>query len=304
MLSKLFNLRELEAFRLVLTTGTTSASAQRMKVSQSLVSRSISNLESKYGKILFERLGNRLVPTEEAQLLNKALDPLFDSLMRIQESDFSEDGTSRLRLAAPPAIAHRFLQDQVVRFLENQPSARLSFEVCTSNDLVTGIADDRFDLGLTDAYAEFSGVSHHPLLSSNLVCAMPAGHPLEARDQICADDLHQQPLIGLPRRQITRTHTERILAKAGIEPNFVIEAATAVSIWHFVGAGLGISLVNPFPMAIEPSPLVTIRPFVPEIPRVTSFLTTANQPISTTARRFMRFVRFNMPNDQIYTKLK
>jgi DNA-binding transcriptional LysR family regulator len=256
------------------------------------------------GKILFERSGNRLVATEEALVLDKALDPLFESLMRIHESNFVEEITPPLRLAAPPAIAHRFLQDQLVQFVRQQPSAKISFEVTASNNLVTGVADGQFDLGLTDAYAEYSGVTHHPLCTTNLVCAMPADHALTAKSVIQADDLAGLPLIGLPRRQITRTLTESTFAKAGLEPHFVIETATAVSIWHFVGAGLGLALVNPFPLALTPDSQVAVRPFDPSISRVTSFLTTANQPLSSTARRFMRFVRINMPNEILHQKIE
>ncbi|MEM7489109.1 MAG: LysR family transcriptional regulator, partial [Pseudomonadota bacterium] len=71
------SLREYDALRAVLQTGTTAEAARRLGLSQSAVSRSISNLEARQSVILFTREAGRLRPTQEAIRLNLRLDPLF-----------------------------------------------------------------------------------------------------------------------------------------------------------------------------------------------------------------------------------
>ena len=56
-------LRELEALRALATTGTTVGAAQRLGISQSAVSRSLSQLEERLGRSLFVRASGRIYPT-------------------------------------------------------------------------------------------------------------------------------------------------------------------------------------------------------------------------------------------------
>ena len=109
------SLSEYEALRALMESGTTSKAAVRLGLSQSAVSRSISSLEARLGRLLFERDGGRLRPTSEATQLNKRLDPLFEALDRIDGPP--EPAQEALRLVAPPTYAHRFLVHHIATFL-------------------------------------------------------------------------------------------------------------------------------------------------------------------------------------------
>ena len=98
--------------------GTTSKAAARLGLSQSAISRSISSLEARLGRLLFERDGGRLRPTSEATQLNKRLDPLFEALDRIDGPP--EPAQETLRLVAPPTYAHRFLVHHIATFLDRE----------------------------------------------------------------------------------------------------------------------------------------------------------------------------------------
>lgn len=77
------SLPEYYAFRAVMLAGTTVGAARQLGISQSAVSRSVANLESKLGQTLFDREAGRLTPTGSAVRLNRRLDPLFEALRRI-----------------------------------------------------------------------------------------------------------------------------------------------------------------------------------------------------------------------------
>ena len=59
--------RALEAFQAVMTTGSVSAAAGVLAVSQPAVSRLLRDLETRTGLVLFTRLGNRVIPTDAAR---------------------------------------------------------------------------------------------------------------------------------------------------------------------------------------------------------------------------------------------
>jgi DNA-binding transcriptional LysR family regulator len=113
------SLPEYQALRAVLESGTTARAATRLGLSQSAISRSITSLEARTGRILFERDGGRLVATGEAVQLNHRLDSLFEALDQID----GPPARSResLRIIAPPTYTHRYLVSHVASFLKANP---------------------------------------------------------------------------------------------------------------------------------------------------------------------------------------
>ena len=63
------NLRQIEAFRAVVETGSVSQAADRLALSQPAVSKSVAAFEGQIGFPVFERRRGRLIPTAEALLL-------------------------------------------------------------------------------------------------------------------------------------------------------------------------------------------------------------------------------------------
>lgn len=61
------NLRQIEIFRAVMTTGSISGASQLLFVSQPAVSRLLSHTEQRVGFALFERIKGRLYATPEAK---------------------------------------------------------------------------------------------------------------------------------------------------------------------------------------------------------------------------------------------
>ncbi|MEL6586603.1 MAG: LysR substrate-binding domain-containing protein [Pseudomonadota bacterium] len=285
------SLPEYEALRALMENGTTSKAAARLGLSQSAISRSIASLEARLGRILFEREGGRLRPTSEASQLNKRLDPLFEALDRIDGP--TEPAQETLRLIAPPTFAHRFLVSHISTFLTANPHFFVSLEVAASEDVIKGIQEDRFDLGLTGVELTREGVKLTPYRLSSAACAMVPDHPLANRDAIDPLDLHGHPLIALTHRHSRRAQLEKVLANSRSAPRFVAEASTAFAAVDLAREGLGVAVVNPFPVALYRSDQVVFRAFNSPIAYRTYFVTSDHQPTSAIARAFMRHLRLH-----------
>lgn len=292
-----YRLRELEALRALLTSGTTVGAARRLDVSQSGVSRAISQLEARVGRTLFTRHGARIEPTEEALRLNARLDPIFETLTDIEGGHWAALDSEPLRLAIPPSLAQSFLVSRVARYLEQHPKRRVEFDIQTSESIIVGILERRFDLGLTSAMAQRSGVNLIPWRRSDIVCVMPEGHAFTQRDRVVPEDLDGQSMIVFLRRLGTRAQTERLFAQRGIIPREVAATATTASAIDLVREGLGVALMNPFPVLVKDQPGVVIRPFDAPITYTTNFVVPADRPTTEAARQFMAFVRLTTPKD-------
>ncbi|WP_198174330.1 LysR substrate-binding domain-containing protein [Mesorhizobium xinjiangense] len=288
-----FTLRELEVLRALVQTGKTTTAAQRLGISQSAISRSLSQLESALGRTLFERAGGRLLPTREALAISHELDPVFAALGRISDRTriAPQSHSGCLRIVAPPTMAHRFLPSHVARFTKANPELEVIFDVLSSDSLVTSIAEGRHDVGLTDTEPAHAGVRSNILIESEAICALPSRHRLCARETIRPQDLEDEPFISLTRRHSGRISIDRVFERSGVRRKIVIETATAVSAAEFVRVGLGVSLLNPFPIAHQFASGIVMRPFSPKIPYRTSFLFPSSRPPSPAAQDFMDTTR-------------
>ncbi|MBG6147067.1 MAG: LysR family transcriptional regulator [Roseibium album] len=290
-------LREMEALRALVTTGTTIGAARRLGVSQSSISRALGQLEQRVGRALFLRSSGRIEPSAAALRLNAQLDPLFETLALIEGAEWASADEEPLRLIVPPTLAHNFVISRVAAFLKQNPGKNLQLDIQATDVLVSGILDLHYDLGLTSAMIQRSGVTLVPWLRSPVVCAMPTGHPFEEKDTITPADLEGVELIEFLRRLGTRAITEQIFARAGVRPRTVAETATNMAALELVREGLGVTLLNPFPVLTGGMPGISVRPFDAPITYNTSFVLPSGRQPSELARQFMDYVKVSTPPD-------
>src|SRR3546814_15867250 len=69
----MMNLRQMEVFHAIMQTGSVTAAARVLHVTQPAVSAVLKHCEEQLGLKLFERTGGRLQPTREAQALFPAI---------------------------------------------------------------------------------------------------------------------------------------------------------------------------------------------------------------------------------------
>ena len=291
---------EYQAVRALIEAGTTTAAANRLGLTQSAISRSITNLEGRLGRVLFERDSGRLSPTEEAIRLNRRLDPLFDALDRIEGP--TDPVQETLRLIAPPSYAHRFLVSQISGFLKANANFFVSAEVNTSDEVIKGVLDDRFDLGVIGVELSRAGVKLIPYRRSQAVCVMPKSHPLAERESIGPADLDGQNMIALTHRHTRRAQLNRLLHQIRARPRIVAEVSTSFAAADLAAENLGLAIINPFPLYHYRTEGLAFLPFVSPITYTSHFVVPEVRPVSRIARSFMRYLRLNTPQDPFSQK--
>lgn len=291
-------LRELEVLRTLIRFGKATAAARKLGISQPAVSRAIHQLEERTGLTLFRREGGRLLPTAEALALHQESEPIFLTFERLERVRWRpEDASPVLRVAAPPTLAHWFLHRLLGEFSRTEPETRIYVEIGSGPEVVTMMANGNMDLGLVDSGPDHAGVRYLAFRSSNAHAVLPPGSPLADRPFLTPQDLHDQPFIALARRFPSRTQLERLFLGAGVEPRILIEVSTAVAAYEFVRAGVGMTIINPFPMSLRKDADIRFIPFRPSIAYETSFVLPSMMPPSAVARRFIDFVRTRQQED-------
>ncbi|MEH6775747.1 MAG: LysR family transcriptional regulator [Cereibacter changlensis] len=282
-------LRELEVLQHLIQLGTAMNVARRLGISQSAVSRRLAQLEDRLGFQLFDRVNGRLAPTLAALSINEQLTPVFETLARIANParPAQESHTGTLSIVAPPTIAHRFLPKRIAAFAKRNPDLQITFDILASDSLLTGVAEARFDIGLSDSNIAHEGITSELLLETQAICVLPPGHHLASFEVIRPADLHDEPFIALSRRHSSRAAIDRLFEKEGLRLKRVIEASTNVAVIEFVREGLGVSLLNPFPLVHQIGKSVVMRPFLPAIRYRTHALLPSGAAPSAATQAFM-----------------
>ncbi len=281
------NLRQLEAFRALMTTGTVSQAADRLNVSQPAVSVLIANLERNVGFPLFERRRGRLVPTPEAGFLLEEVERAFASLDKIAHAIHEIRGmtTGFLRVASLPGPAVRFLPRVIARFLDGRPQVNVSLHSRSSMKVREWVALGQIDLGLAEMPIDDPAIAWEPLIQ-RCVCVLPAGHPLAAKTTITPRDLADEPQISLYREHMTTRRLDAAFHAAGVVRRIRFEATMFASCCNFVREGAGIAFVDALTAEDFRGTGIEIRRFEPEICFDIALMRPANRPQSRLTQTF------------------
>jgi DNA-binding transcriptional LysR family regulator len=259
------NFKQIEAFRAVMLTRSMSTAATQLHTSQPNISRVISQLEQETGFRLFQRLGGRLVPTNEAEALFKDVERAFVGLDSIRESarSINELGTGTLRIGVVPSIAMSVIPQAIWTFRQRHPDVPIAVHTGNSPTVAKWTATRFCDFGLVSYVVETPGVRASLWRNENGVCVVPSKHRLAKKRRIVARELDGEAFISLTHGDGTRADID-----AAFEPDgrkLTLETPYAATICTMVGMGLGVSVVNPLVVRCLRLPGVTAIPFEPAI---------------------------------------
>lgn len=282
-------LRDVEIICAVVIERKTTGAADRLGISQSAVSRAIAKIEQRLEKKLFHREGGRLTPTADALKLYRQGNAVFEAMAGLEGEQTA--AAEEVVVLAPPTLSHLYLAREIARFAKAHPEIMVSLDVVTIEELPGWIAEGRGDVGLTDTTFLHSGVSMEPFLETPGICLMPDGHALSELRSVSPGDLHGIDYVAIHRRHSLRGSMDTIFAAAGVKPRITIETGGALLAAELIQEGLGVSVLNPFPLALRPVQGLTFRPFDADLHFRTSFLTPANTVPSVSTRIFLDFMK-------------
>ena len=261
------NVRQLQAFRSVIELGSITRTSEVLRISQPAVSKLIANLTRDCGFELFQRSGNRLIPTAEALSLYREVERIFvgvDHIERHAEA-IRDLRSGQIAIAAFPAIASRPLPRLITKFLHTHPETRFSLVARSGRLLVEHVAADRVDLGIGLMPPEHPGIRAHNARSFEAVCVMNRGHRLAKRKLIRASDLDDEPFISLGSEDQSRFRIDKAFEGSGIRRRITIEAQQSEAACMFASEGAGIAIVDPFSAAEFSAEQLVMKPFRPRV---------------------------------------
>ena len=126
----MLTLRQIEVFRAVMQAGTISAAAERLRVSQPTLTKTLSRMEQLTGLTLFRRAAGRLVPTLEARRLMAETEASYTELQhairRVVRRVHADEGT--LRVGAQPSLTRKLAAPALAASVRELPKAAVHLD--------------------------------------------------------------------------------------------------------------------------------------------------------------------------------
>jgi LysR family cyn operon transcriptional activator len=202
--------------------------AERVHVTQSTLSHQIHQLEEEIGELLFERVGKRVLITEQGELfLNyaaKALKEVDQGLGALKESSRGLSGN--LRIGSTHTFNQGFLPECIAALLVRHPTVKVVASEFTADDIGHSLSSGALDLGISYRPRTMGDLWFEPLYNEQMVLAVSPQHPLAGRKRIRLVELHRQPLVLLTEAFATRAMLDECFRACEAEPLVVVEMNT------------------------------------------------------------------------------
>lgn len=261
-------LRQLEAFRATVITGTISAAAISLRKSQPTVSRLLQQLEHELGIALFRREHGRVHLTHEGLRFYRRVDEVFSAFddLRTMAKGLRNDAFSEVRIFSTFALSMTVVPEIMARLNESYPLIKAKIITLDAYSYFGSHCETEQDIVLGPRIGFEAQVEQVPLAEVDCVCVLPATHRLAEQAVVHVEDLAGEPMISLleDNNRLFIKH-ERLFRDAGIEVQQRIFCHASAAAYEMVRHGLGLALMEPFSAPFWENRGVAIRPFKPSM---------------------------------------
>lgn len=302
----MINLYQLEIFLTVVEEGNFSAAAKKLHMTQPAISLQMRAMEERYSLKLFERRGQKLEPTEQAQQLLTAARELMDFATKTERSFLSLSQQAvggKLTLAVATEFGLRQLPGLLARFQLACPTISVSVPSRSEGEATAALRSGDLDCALFGSIPGTRSFEWLPLLTDELVLAVPPNHPwsgLAGDEALTLGELAVQPLILPPagsemRAVIEEAFEERGLISREVKPSLELAGAEEIALAIEAGAGVGFvprsRLATLLAEVNYPFNNVDGVPTALSVPLTTYLVRASRQPASPAAASFWQFAK-------------
>jgi DNA-binding transcriptional LysR family regulator len=239
-----YSLRQLEVFATIGQFGTVSEAAERLSMSQSAASTSLSELERQFDCQLFDRNGKRLRLNETGRLLMPKARELLDRASELEAILTGGRAYGALRVGATLTIGNYLGTLLVGEFMDRHPGSRVALEVNNTTRIAERVKDFELDLGLIEGECDDAELEMTDWVADELVVFCAPDHPLAKRRQVNMNHVLAERWIVREPGSGTRQTLDRAMRQWQSRWQIRLELEHTEAIMHAVQAGLGIGCVS------------------------------------------------------------
>ena len=247
------NLLQLKVFDAVVRSGSVTAAARRLHVTQPAVTNHIKSLEDHYDINLFRREGRSLTPTPLGHELAEISGRLFaleeQAVDLLEATRALERGTIRIASDGPYLVV-----PIVTAFRARFPRVRVGLQIANTREVQAMLMAERCDVAIQAGAEDDPRVHALALAQFELIAFVSMAHPWarEQRREVEVRELDGQAMIVRDPGSTTRRVLDRACEDSGVSPDYIIETTSRETVKEAVAAGLGIGVVAGYELRDDP----------------------------------------------------
>src|SRR5258705_5981327 len=226
--------------------GTFTAGALRVHITQAAISMQIRQLENELGARVFVRAPRHVILTEAGEhLLQRARQILREHDAAVDEiAELAGAERGRLRIGSASAMILTEPLPKLLKELHKQhPAAEIAVNSGTSEALVDQILAGELDIAFVSLPVDVRGIQTERLTEDQLVAIASPRHKLAKQRTISAYTLAGENLILGDRGGNTRRLIDQFFAQAGVSLHVTMELSRQAAIRRMVEEDMGVGIV-------------------------------------------------------------
>ena len=284
-------MKQIEVFHAVYSTGSVSNAAKLLNVSQPAVSKVLQRAEDQLGYLLFKRVKGKLIPTDEAHVLFGEVSRVYQQILSLQKKarNLKAGNAGHIRLSVMPSLGLNVLPLAIARFLADHPDVTFDIQTRHYEDMVRCLYEHEIDVGLAFSPATHVGLSSYDFGEGEFVCVHKKGGLDENEDRIDLNDLDGKDIISIKDSGPLSDILFKRILQAGINTNAVITVQTYYIAKNLVGYGMGMAIVDQLTAMAEGPGQTVYKGFTTPITYTVCGLYAENRPLSNVCRNFLEY---------------
>jgi LysR family nitrogen assimilation transcriptional regulator len=232
-------LRDLRALISIAETGSLSAAARLLNLTQPALSASLQRLEEELGVILVTRHSRGSSLTEEGKyVLQKSFDVIHDvAEIKSVVKDLSKEPIGTVRLGLPTTVAGGVISELLPVLQARYPQIRLHVVEAMSGVLSEQLQLGKLDLAVLYDVQPMAGLRSEAVLQEKLHLLVPADHAFAGRSRVRLEEVARLRLVLPSANHSIRRHIESYCSAEGLTLDVAADIDSLPGLFALVIAG-------------------------------------------------------------------
>jgi len=239
------NLRQLEAFYLVIKRRSFTRAAEELNVTQPAVTIQVKSLEKSLNLKLIQYLGKRIQLSEAGELLFQYAEKIFDLASEAEEKmrDFKKLMRGTLQIGTIKNYARYIMPSLLSSFQKSFPRIKVILDEGNSEDMAKSVLDLKNELAFIARIPLDRRISSIPFSTVEFVLVASPDHKFSKRESISLRELNGEPVILREKGSGSRVAILKKFEEYGIKPSVILEAGSLDVIVEYVEQNKGVSFM-------------------------------------------------------------
>jgi len=235
------DIKKCEAFLTAAESGSFTAAAQLLDLSQVAVTRLIQGLEEELGYSLFSRSKKGVVLTENGKIMLPAIREMVQAGRKAEQLSADIRGAIKgvLKIGSYYSIAAMSLPEVIKQFKARYPLVQVRLLEGGNREMKKWLSERSVDCCFLSG-SEAQEFDWTPLFQDELVAWLPMDHPKAKAGVFPLKQLNRESFIHTQPGE--DTELDRLLRENALHPSIEYTTQDAFTTYNMVEAGLGISL--------------------------------------------------------------